>query len=101
MSADQLLRVHREPDEASARTWSATHPGVLTVWADGETAGSYLNGTRCAIPFRAHQWVQGLINGRKLWTPPPDLLTWWEGEPNNSVSVLAIRVPYNNSEEET
>ncbi|MBS6345049.1 MAG: hypothetical protein KH404_04845 [Bifidobacterium pseudolongum] len=94
MSADPLLRVHREPDEASARTWSAIHPGVLTVWADGETAGSYLNGTRCAIPFRAHQWVQGLINGRKIWTPPPDLLTWWEGEPNNSVSALAIRVPY-------
>ena len=100
MSADPLLRVHREPDEASARTWSATHPGVLTIWADGETAGSYLNGTRCAIPFRAHQWVQGLINGRKIWTPPPDLLTWWDGEPNNSVSVLSIRVPYNNSEAE-
>lgn len=100
MSADPLLRVHREPDEASARTWSATHPGVLTVWATDTSAGSYLNGNRCAIPFRAHQWVQGLINGRKLWTPPPDLLTWWEGEPNNSVSVLAVRVPYN-SEEET
>ena len=101
MSADPLLRVHREPDEASARTWSAIHPGVLTVWATESSAGGYLNGTRCAIPFRAHQWVQGLINGRKIWTPPPNLLTEWEGEPNNSVSVLAIRVPYNNSEEET
>lgn len=99
--SDPLLRSHREPDEGDARAWSATHPGVLAVWATDTSAGSYLNGNRCAIPFRAHQWVQGLINGRKIWTPPPDLLTWWEGEPNNSVSVLSIRVPYNESEEET
>lgn len=97
--SDPLLRAHREPDEASAAAWSATHPGVLTVYATDTSAGCYLNGSRRAIPFRAHQWVQGLINGRKIWTPPPDLLTWWEGEPNNSVSVLAIRVPYNSEEE--
>lgn len=89
-----LMRVHREPSAQAARRWSATHPGILVVFATDTESGAYWNGAPCAIPFRAHQWVQGLLGGRKLFTPPPDLLCWWEGEPNNSVSALAIRVPY-------
>ncbi len=75
MSADPLLRAHREPDEASAVAWSATHPDVLTVWATASSAGGYINGTRCAIPFRGGQWVQGLINGCKIWTPSRDAVS--------------------------
>lgn len=94
MMDSDLMRVHREPSAQAARRWSATHPGILVVFATDTESGAYWNGAPCAIPFRAHQWVQGLLGGRKLFTPPPDLLCWWEGEPNNSVSALAIRVPY-------
>lgn len=98
-SSGQLMRVHRAADETDAYAYSAAHPGILVVWATAEDAGSYIDGVKCGIPYYRHQWVQGLIGGRKVFTPPPDLITWWEGAPNNSISVLAIRVPHNNQGE--
>lgn len=91
-----LMRVHHAADETAAHAYSVAHPGILVVWATAEDAGSYYDGVKCGIPYCRHQWVQGIVGGSKIWTPPPDLLTWWEGEPNNSTSVLAVRVPHNN-----
>lgn len=94
------LRVRREWSSVAADQYSRNNPDVLTVYCTATEAGSYYNGVPCGIPYRGHEWLQGLINGRPVWTPPPDLLTWWEGEPNNSVSVLSVRVPHNQPVEE-
>lgn len=57
--------------------------------------GAYFNGVKLGIPYHEHEWMQGMIDGVKLFTPPPDVYSEWAGTPNASESYLFIRIPHN------
>lgn len=64
------LRVRREWSSVAADQYSRNNPDVLTVYCTATEAGGYYNGVPCGIPYRGHEWLQGLINGRPVWTTP-------------------------------